>query len=223
MTLEPTLEPVVGVRQVAAALTALVRSARQELLSFDEPEGESLADAAGRWAEPASTVAIRRIVQRTDHGGLLVPPQGGPSVGLGDASDGLGDASGALGGTGEARESAAVPFRMVLVDRSVAAVPLDLQYPQDGLLLIRDPVVVRALVRIHQTWWEAAQTPVQPVPRGLRPVLEALLAGLTDEAAASRLGMSNRTYSRRVCELLAALGTASRFRAGAEAARRGWI
>ncbi|KIF69834.1 hypothetical protein HY68_16605 [Streptomyces sp. AcH 505] len=230
MTLEPTLEPVVGVRQVAAALTALIRSARQELLSFDEPEGESLADAAGRRAEPASTVAIRRIVPRTDPGGLVVPPQGGPSGGLEAASGALGGASGALGavsggpgGAGEARESDAVPFRMVLVDRSVAAVPLDLQYPQDGLLLIRDPVVVRALVRIHQTWWEAAQTPVQPVPRGLRPVLEALLAGLTDEAAASRLGMSNRTYSRRVCELLAALGTASRFRAGAEAARRGWI
>lgn len=223
MALEPILEPVVGVRQVAAALTALVRSARQELLSFDEPDGESLADAAGRWAEPAATVAIRRIVPRTDPAGLVVPPQGRPSGVLGGPSGGLSAASGSLGTAGEARESDAVPFRMVLVDRSVAAVPLDLQYPQDGLLLIRDPVVVRALVRIHQTWWEAAQTPVQPVPRGLRPVLEALLAGLTDEAAASRLGMSNRTYSRRVCELLAALGTASRFRAGAEAARRGWI
>jgi len=69
----------------------------------------------------------------------------------------------------------------------------------------------------------ARPTPPGSLPTHLRPVLEALLAGLTDETAAARLGISGRTYSRRVGELLSALGTTSRFRAGAEAARRGWL
>jgi DNA-binding NarL/FixJ family response regulator len=119
---------------------------------------------------------------------------------------------------------------MIVVDRIVAAVPLDLKLHHNGLLLIRDPVIVQALVRTHQTWWETGEelpavVAASPgaLPRQLRPVLEALLAGLTDEAAAARLGMSGRTYSRRVGELLAVLGTTSRFRAGTEAARLGWI
>lgn len=45
-------------------------------------------------------------------------------------------------------------------------------------------------------------------------VLCALGSGATDEAAARELGMSLRTYRRRVAELLANLGAASRFQAG---------
>ena len=121
-----------------------------------------------------------------------------------------------------------IPFKMVVADRSVAAVPLDLELHYNGVLLIRDPVVVQALVRAHRTWWDTGDdltrhTVAGAVPAHLQPVLQAMLAGLTDETAATRLGMSGRTYSRRVGELLTALGTTSRFRAGAEAARRGWI
>jgi DNA-binding NarL/FixJ family response regulator len=47
--------------------------------------------------------------------------------------------------------------------------------------------------------------------------------GLPDHAAAARLGLSPRTYTRRVSELLALLDTTNRFHAGAVAARRGWI
>ena len=45
-----------------------------------------------------------------------------------------------------------------------------------------------------------------------REILRALGAGLTDEAAARRLGTSLRTYRRRVAELMATLeaGSASR-------------
>ncbi|WP_217518832.1 hypothetical protein [Streptomyces lunaelactis] len=63
--------------------------------------------------------------------------------------------------------------------------------------------------------------------KSLRMDLNAATAGgslrLGDRTAATRPGRSGRTYSRLVGELLTALGTTSRFRAGAEAARRGWI
>ncbi|MFI1016474.1 BTAD domain-containing putative transcriptional regulator [Streptomyces sp. NPDC020965] len=60
-------------------------------------------------------------------------------------------------------------------------------------------------------------------PAHLEPVLEQLLNGATDLTASRRLGLSPRTFSRRVSELLEYLGVATRFQAGAEAYNRGWI
>lgn len=60
-------------------------------------------------------------------------------------------------------------------------------------------------------------------PTHLEPVLEQLLNGATDLTASRRLGLSPRTFSRRVSELLEYLGVATRFQAGAEAYSRGWI
>jgi hypothetical protein len=211
---------ILDVRQVMATLTALIRSACDEILIFDDPASapgpgipESFLDVAEVSVRSVdeTEVAVRRIVPR---GGPPPPlPYGVPRQ---------------LPGRARATES--IPFKMIVVDRAVAAVPLDLLPHYNGLLLIRDPVVVRALVRIHESAWESGEdlhaspdpTP-GAVPEHLRLVLEALAAGLTDEAAAARLSMSSRTYSRRIGALLAALGTSSRFRAGAEAARRGWI
>ncbi|MFJ8884327.1 DNA-binding response regulator [Streptomyces sp. NPDC102402] len=54
-----------------------------------------------------------------------------------------------------------------------------------------------------------------------RAVLETLGSGLTDATAAGRLGLSLRTYRRRVAELMAALGADSRFQAGLRAGELG--
>ncbi|MEU9091533.1 DNA-binding response regulator [Streptomyces sp. NPDC087901] len=54
-----------------------------------------------------------------------------------------------------------------------------------------------------------------------RTILRALGSGLTDEAAARRLGVSLRTYRRRVAELMAALEAGSRFQAGLRAGELG--
>ncbi|MEU4487633.1 helix-turn-helix domain-containing protein [Streptomyces purpurascens] len=52
-------------------------------------------------------------------------------------------------------------------------------------------------------------------------VLRALASGATDETAARELGMSLRTYRRRVAELLLALNAGSRFQAGLRAGEMG--
>jgi DNA-binding NarL/FixJ family response regulator len=46
-------------------------------------------------------------------------------------------------------------------------------------------------------------------------------AGLKDETAARELGLSLRTYRRRVADLMAALGADSRFQAGLRARELG--
>ncbi|KUN64543.1 LuxR family transcriptional regulator [Streptomyces canus] len=52
-------------------------------------------------------------------------------------------------------------------------------------------------------------------------VLRALASGATDETAARELGMSLRTYRRRVAELLVVLDAGSRFQAGLRAGEMG--
>ncbi|MFH8724164.1 DNA-binding response regulator [Streptomyces termitum] len=214
----PAGRPVRGARRISAALAGLAASARHELLTFDDP----VASADRAIPEPFLRLAgacMRAAAERAGEVRRIVPRHALPRLEAGPRLP------------GRARLADAIPFKLIVVDRTVAAVPLDLELLYNGLLLIRDPVVVQALVRAHHVCWEAAEEPGRvPPPRApggppeqLRPVLEALVSGLTDEAAAARLGMSARTYSRRVGELLAALGTSSRFRAGAEAARRGWL
>ncbi|WP_344355934.1 DNA-binding response regulator [Streptomyces gobitricini] len=208
-------------RQISATLAALTESARHELLTFDDPAACLGLPIPEPFLELAGT-CVRTATERVATVRQIVPRHALSRVAAADTA-------GAAQLPGRARLTQSIPFKMIVVDRTVAVIPLDLELLYNGLLLIRDPVVVQALVRAHHSWWETGdEFPARPSPPGalpghLRPVLEALLAGLTDETAAARLGISGRTYSRRVGELLGALGTTSRFRAGAEAARRGWL
>ncbi len=54
-------------------------------------------------------------------------------------------------------------------------------------------------------------------------VVEALGGGATDAAAARALGMSVRTYRRRVAEPMPAPGASSRFQAGVRARDLGLV
>ncbi|EPH46427.1 DNA-binding response regulator [Streptomyces aurantiacus] len=97
--------------------------------------------------------------------------------------------------------------------------------------VISEPVVVEGVRSLLYAAWEAADdladclgAPAARPPvlgEESRAVLAALAAGLTDEAAARRLGMSLRTYRRRVAALMAELGATSRFQAGVLSRRAG--
>ena len=60
-------------------------------------------------------------------------------------------------------------------------------------------------------------------PQLRRFLLDQLAHGAKDEQIARTLGISLRTVRRRVAAILAELGVESRFQAGVEAARRGWL
>ncbi len=72
-----------------------------------------------------------------------------------------------------------------------------------------------------------ARTARRDGPRQLtaaqREILCLLSTGLTDAAIASYLDISLRTTARRVADLMRQLDASSRFQAGVEAARRGWL
>lgn len=55
-----------------------------------------------------------------------------------------------------------------------------------------------------------------------RAVASLLVTGMTDEMAARRLGLSRRTFRRRLKALMDKLGARSRFQAGFMLAATGW-
>lgn len=56
-----------------------------------------------------------------------------------------------------------------------------------------------------------------------RAVASLLVTGMTDEMAARRLGLSRRTFRRRLKALMDKLGARSRFQAGFMLAGTGWV
>ncbi|MFH8407150.1 DNA-binding response regulator [Streptomyces sp. NPDC018019] len=216
----PPAQCVRGGREAGEALARLIAGTRRELLSLDDPSGCLEQQITERLLVRAASL-VRTAVDQ-------VPTVRQLASRRGPAKDTeLGTIAWKNGG--HARVMSEIPFRMAVMDRTVAILPTDLDAFFHGLLIIRDPVVVRALVRAHRSWWKTGEDPV-PAARGrtdgppahLVPVLDCLLSGLTDDAAGARLSLSPRTYSRRVGELLSLLQASSRFRAGAEAMRRGW-
>jgi hypothetical protein len=121
-----------------------------------------------------------------------------------------------------------VPFNALIIDRTTALLPPEpgVRTLRDGALLVHDPTIVWAVHASLAALWPTARPILQndqsAAPRHLQPVLDTLLDGLTDVAAARLLGISPRTYSRRITELLHELGATSRAQAGAEARARGW-
>ncbi|MET7696814.1 MULTISPECIES: DNA-binding response regulator [unclassified Streptomyces] len=90
------------------------------------------------------------------------------------------------------------------------------------------PALVDGAYALFEAAWQSA-TDLADFLSSERPridaetgrVLRALGSGVTDEAAARDLGMSLRTYRRRVAELLVALNAGSRFQAGVRAGELG--
>jgi DNA-binding NarL/FixJ family response regulator len=124
--------------------------------------------------------------------------------------------------------SAPLPHETIILDRRVVILadqysPLGRQYT-----VTTSPVLVGAVYSLFAAAWEAG-TDLGAFLRGEVPelapeageILRTLGAGLTDEAAARRLGTSLRTYRRRVAELMTALEADSRFQAGVRAGELG--
>ena len=95
--------------------------------------------------------------------------------------------------------------------------------------LVRQPGLVQALTLWFEALWErASPLPDESRPRETRAELQRFLLsqlaqGSKDEQIARTLGLSLRTVRRRIAGLMTELGADSRFQAGVEAARRGWL
>lgn len=121
-----------------------------------------------------------------------------------------------------------LPTRMFVIGTSHAVLPEPLGYVDEPRSLIRQQGLVEALLLLFECLWERATPLPSPDRAGRTPdlrrfLLQQLAAGEHDEQIARRLGLSLRTVRRRVADLMSELGADTRFQAGVEAARRGWI
>lgn len=129
----------------------------------------------------------------------------------------------------QARMLTEVPMKMVIADDQRAMLPLDPHGLADGATLVVHPSgFLTALISIFDTLWNLAapisgarQTP--GLTEQERAILTLMIAGATDDAIARRLNVSRRTVVRHSAQLFERLGAKTRFQAGAQAVRRGWL
>jgi sugar-specific transcriptional regulator TrmB/DNA-binding CsgD family transcriptional regulator len=134
----------------------------------------------------------------------------------------------------QARLADALPTKLAVADGELALLPLDWTTPaHDAALLVHPCGLLDALVALFETVWAQA-TPLSVTDAdGLaadaaisaddRHLLSLLVAGLTDEAAGARLGISRRTVVRRVQQLMERTNSRSRLQLGWQARERGWL
>lgn len=119
-----------------------------------------------------------------------------------------------------------VPTRLAVIGNH-ALVPDPPGLTGDRRMVVRQPGLVEMLVHYFEALWDRAVA-LPPVDQGDDPDLHGLLLtqlaeGARDEQIARTLGISLRTVRRRVAAMMAELGVDSRFQAGVEAVRRGWL
>lgn len=212
------VEVIEGPAEINRRLQELTLGAEHEIMAFDAPPYVTPYDSA---SELERGLAVRGIYASEV---LEVPrlnQQLRRMVELGE----------------QARVLPRVPMKLLLVDRREAILPLTAsgEGVRTTAAVVRRSSLCDALVELFEANWARA-TPVFAPPSAMpaapdhpelsdadRALLHLLNAGLKDEAIARQLGLSQRTFRRRIADLTVRLGATSRFQAGAQALRRGWL
>ncbi len=121
-----------------------------------------------------------------------------------------------------------LPHETIIMDRQVMILAGDLVAGEREFTVTTSPTLIEGVHALFQATWDAATVLGACLDRELprigedgREILRALGDGLTDAVAARRVGVSLRTYRRRVAELMRLLESDSRFQAGVRAGELG--
>ncbi|MBC3840177.1 hypothetical protein GXW82_08220 [Streptacidiphilus sp. 4-A2] len=212
------IEELVGPDAVRDRLELLTSQTRFEVLSFC-PEGAHTEDARTAARPLHEQVLDRGVRVRSLYLDSIHNDPGNIGYARWLAESG-----------GEVRTTATLPLRLVIVDRETAVVPLDPEASDTGAVVLHSAGAVAGLYALFEQTWAAA-TPLgncrERDETGLTQQEKALLRlfaeGDTDEVAARKLGVSDRTVRRLTADIMGQLGTRSRFQAGVRAAERGWL
>ena len=124
--------------------------------------------------------------------------------------------------------TSALPHETLIVDGKVAILAGPQVAGERDFTVLTQPDVVSSMRTLLLSTWQSATDLRDYLPartpfvdeHGLT-ILRTLSAGQKDETAARQLGLSGRTYRRRVAELMDLLGASSRFQAGVRARELG--
>ncbi len=121
------------------------------------------------------------------------------------------------------------PIKVIIADGERASVMLhhDERRGDPMGLRIGPSPSLDMLIRVFDVLWSLSApisvNPSEPLDERDRAILTLMGLGATDDTIARRLGMSRRTVVRRTASLLERLGASTRFQAGVQAIRRGWL
>ncbi|GLY89924.1 DNA-binding response regulator [Actinoallomurus iriomotensis] len=121
---------------------------------------------------------------------------------------------------------AGLPHETIIIDRRVMILAGPWVQGDREFTVTTSPGLIGPVHALFDATWEAAAPLADRLELPLigpdgRAILRTLGAGMTDEVAARSMGISLRTYRRRVAELLRALDSDSRFQAGLRAGELG--
>lgn len=223
----PDLDVLSSVPEVVERIVGMHRSARQRLWWALDPS-VATRELLARAAEDRSVLALAegvdvRTVLDTS---LLTEPWALDRL---EHADAQGYAT---------RVANGIPFGVVICDDESVLVEISSHDPNGyGSLALRREPARRAVIRLFEQMWSLA-TPFGPALKRLQAtgegpaaplddrdtrVLALLAVGASDKVIARQVGASVRTVERRVRYLMEHLSAATRFQAGVQAARRGWV
>jgi DNA-binding CsgD family transcriptional regulator len=212
------VEVVVGRERVVRYFAQLIENAKYRLDAFNKPPYVAFDDAddllSAQGVRIGHGMVSRSVYEADGSDGQL-------TLAIAERSARLGE---------HARVAPKVPMKLALFDRRTGLVPLRLDEPGLGVLVIHASPLLDALIALFDSVWARAV----PLPTGgaettgelderSRQILLLMSGGLKDESIARSLGMSRRTVQTRVSSIMTALGAHNRFQAALLAQERGWI
>lgn len=132
----------------------------------------------------------------------------------------------------EARVVEELPVKMMITDQALAIISLRNEANDAvlGAAIVRSPGVVAALSLLFEAVWATALSfAPDDTSASLdltdveRDIIALMVGGATDESIARRLDLHPATVRRRIKSLMKRLGATSRFQAGLQAAKKGWL
>ncbi|MEU6267489.1 DNA-binding response regulator [Saccharopolyspora shandongensis] len=133
----------------------------------------------------------------------------------------------------QARVIHVAPTKLIMVDNEIALLPLTVSETSvESAVVVRSSAMLAAIARIFEDLWRFAAPftadqdlsghELQPTEEE-RWILSLLASGATDDTIGRLMGFSARTAHRRVRELISRLGVETRFQAGMQAVKLGWL
>lgn len=208
------VEILTGATAVAQRFEELQSSCTSELLLFDRPPYAAPPDNPQQ-----QSVLARDVTSRTVYApeSLLREDATAYVRALVDAGE-------------DARVLPGLPMKLAVFDRRVALIPLTLDSDIQQSAVIHRSTLLDAMVMLFEFFWEralplagVASPPGADLSADDRRLLSLLVSGAKDEAIARDLDVGVRTVRRRMQRLLQLLDAETRFQAGMQAARRGWV
>ena len=206
------VEVITGQEAIADQWRQMQDGARQRVLMFDKPPHISRTDTESERLLLERGVRVRAVYEA---GSVSAPGR-------------LAEIRCVVAAGEEARMLPELPCKLAVVDDRWAMLPIATGAELQGAVLVRASSLLDALTGMFEAYWHrAVRVPsagdAGPAPDRRTELLTLLSAGFTDDSIARQLGVSPRTVQRWVRELMDALGARTRFQAGIQASRAGWL